>query len=266
MSRYVDISICLGSKRIRVNNLIYVAAVAFTVIFAVAVFFGKGSVGRPMRYIIHAGGQIDAGGQMLSYTNSLEALENCYDNSNKFCEIDLMEDDDGSIICAHDKETASQFEGVLTLMSMDDLAGFMREHRDLSIVTDVKSDNVGVCRTISEMYPDLRDNLIVQIYHKDEYEPVRELGFSRIIYTLYNEGEDALEPESLEEFVSTSKLTGVTFWETFPEERQEAFETLKRLHVPLFVHTINDRDEMERFIGMGITGIYTDMVNASDRY
>ncbi len=253
-------------KKIRINKLIYAAAALFAVIFAAAVFFGKGSVSGQMRYIIHAGGQINAGGQMLSYTNSLEALKNCYDNSNKFCEIDLMEDDDGSIICAHDKETASQFEGVLTLMSMDDLAGFMREHRDLCIVTDVKSDNVGVCRTISETYPDLRDNLIIQIYHKDEYEPVRGLGFSRIIYTLYNEGEDALEPEALGEFVSASGLTGVTFWETFPDERTEAFETLKSLHVPLFVHTINDRDEMKRFIGMGITGIYTDMVNASERY
>lgn len=56
-------------------------------------------------HIIHAGGFLNAGEVQVSYTNSLEALENLYAKGNRFCEIDLQETADGMLICGHGDET-----------------------------------------------------------------------------------------------------------------------------------------------------------------
>ena len=55
-------------------------------------------------HIIHAGGFLNAGEVQVSYTNSLEALENLYAKGNRFCEIDLQETADGMLICGHGDE------------------------------------------------------------------------------------------------------------------------------------------------------------------
>ena len=55
--------------------------------------------------IIHAGGYVTlSNGTQVSYTNSLEALENCWQNGKRFCEIDLQEASDGTLICGHGDE------------------------------------------------------------------------------------------------------------------------------------------------------------------
>ena len=55
--------------------------------------------------IIHAGGYVTlSDGTQVSYTNSLEALENCWRNGKRFCEIDLQETADGTLICGHGDE------------------------------------------------------------------------------------------------------------------------------------------------------------------
>ena len=46
-------------------------------------------------HIIHAGGFLGEGDRLVSYTNSLEALDNLYEKGNRFCEIDLLETSDG---------------------------------------------------------------------------------------------------------------------------------------------------------------------------
>ena len=60
--------------------------------------------------IIHAGGYVTlSDGAQVSYTNSLEALENCWRNGKRFCEIDLQETMDGTLICGHGEENELVF-------------------------------------------------------------------------------------------------------------------------------------------------------------
>jgi glycerophosphoryl diester phosphodiesterase len=61
-------------------------------------------------------------------------------------------------------------------------------------------------------------------------------------------------------------LVGFCFWEDFPSQYPESFEALKETHLPLFVHTVNDKAVMQQFIEEGIDGIYTDVVNKEDQY
>lgn len=303
MSRYMDVDIYFGKKRVRLTGIIIFFGVLFVLAVAAVLIMipGRGipavSKGRQMlvkdRYIIHAGGLVtDPDGRELSYTNSKEALNNCYECGNRIVEIDLMVTADDEVVCAHDNEDedvkrwahevddagwqdnpptlstflAANFAGTLSTMSLADLADFMTEHADLFVVTDVKDDNMGVLSVIREDYPDLVNNFIVQIYHEDEYDKVRKLGFNNIIYTLYRATDEELEKDELTAFVKKTNLTGVTFWAEYPDQYSETFEALKELKVPLLIHTINDKGEMEKYLKMGISGIYTDVVNEGERY
>ena len=150
-------------------------------------------------------------------------------------------------------------------MSLEYLAYLNKQNTDFYVVTDVKDDNEKICTLIREKYPELTNNFIIQIYHPDEYKAIKDIGFNYIIYTLYRAGEDELSADALTEFVNSSRLCGVTFWADFPNQRTESFEALKECGVPLFVHTINDPKEMRSFIDLGISGIYTDVVNKEER-
>ena len=297
----MDVNLYFGDRKIKAGGLITALVVlAVAACLAVIVLIpGKGIFTvngcRRMltsdRYIVHAGGFVeDTNGELLSYTNSREALENCYESGNRVCELDFLTTVDGKVVCAHNDEQedmwahgislpdagnkpltfyefmGAKFNGTLTTMSLDDLAEYMQDHPDLYIVTDVKDDNIGVCRIISENYPHLRDNFIVQIYHPDEYDRIRRLGFDYIIYTLYRATDEELTPEETKDFTDKANLVGVTFWTDYPSQYEESFGVLAASGLPLFVHTVNDSEEMKAFIDMGIDGIYTDVVNKEDQY
>ena len=304
MSRFIDVNLYFGEKKIRMTGVI--AAVLILLIagcLAVLVLKpGRGvyTVGKCQklltdnRYIIHAGGFIDDGdGNLLSYTNSREALANCYEKGNRISEFDFMLTADEQVVCAHDDEeddgvdlwaykvknaglknnpptlemfVNANFDDALSTMTLDDLAAFMKDHPDFYVVTDVKDDNEKICGMIRENYPELTNSFIIQIYHPDEYNSIKRLGFNNIIYTLYRATEDELSTGELVEFVKSSRLSGVTFWTDFVTQRSESFEALKECQIPLFVHTVNDKDEMKKYIDLGITGIYTDVVEKEEQY
>ncbi len=297
----MEINLYFGKKKIKVTWLvmaaIIIAAVACVCVIIMIPGRGLATVQQARRlltderYIIHAGGLVaDESGTDHSYTNSREALYNCYENGNRVSEFDFMITADDEVVCAHgddddvlwahgvenagtreDPPTLSRFkdatfEGGLTTMSLDDLAAFMNEHDDFYVVTDVKDNNVLVCRMIAEKYPKLRQNFIVQIYHPDEYDKIKELGFSYIIYTLYRATDDELKPEELKKASDHGMLVGFCFWDEFIEQFPESFEALKETGVPLFVHTINEKDAMEKYLESGVDGIYTDVVNKEELY
>ena len=301
MSRYVDVNIYFGKKKLRMTGVI-VAAVVLAILACICVILFIPPRGfrdlddcreklAQNRYIIHAGGYVtDPDGNVLSYTNTLDSLYNCYEQGNRISEFDLMRTSDGKIVCAHDSEEddewaygvkdagtkdepptqaefmSAKFEGTLSTMSFDDLADFMADHGDFYIVTDVKDDNIGICTQIRQEYPWLVNNVIVQIYHSDEYDQIRELGFDYIIYTLYNTTEEELQPDTLAEFIASHDLAGVTFWEDFPEQYADSFDTLTGMGVPLFVHTVNDKEKMKFYFAAGMTGIYTDVTDKGEQY
>ena len=300
MSRYVDVNIYFGKKRIRMTGVITAAVLTALVACICIILFIPARGFHTLdecreklaeeRYIIHAGGYVgDGSGGLLSYTNTLESLHNCYDNGNRIAEFDLMTTSDGAIVCGHDSDDESQwaymvadagnksepptleeykaakFDGRLTTMSFEDLADFMKDHGDFFLVTDVKDDNTAVLEKISREYPWILNNIIVQIYHSDEYDAVKELGFDYIIYTLYNAAEEELSPDVLAGFVSEHELAGVTFWEDFPNMYVDSFDALASTGTPMFIHTVNDPEKMKNYTDAGITGIYTDVTVPGER-
>ena len=233
-----------------------------------------------LRYVIHAAGALegkDARGVKREYlgSNSLEGLRQCARAGARIVELDFCFTSDGELVCAHDwyKEyfssvsengvpltlaefSSSRVYGCFTPVTLDKLASFLKEHRELLIITDVKDDNLAGLSKIAAEYPELRNRFIAQIYAENEYEPVRKLGFDRIIYTLYRLGwKEKTDCLSIRRFADKHPLWGITFAAELCEVDGYAASMLE-IGVPLYVLTVNE--DADKYFDMGISGVYTD--------
>ena len=228
-------------------------------------------------HIIHAGGFLDTELGQVSYTNSLEALENLYSKGNRFCEIDLQETVDGMLICGHGDEnelvygtglplnaTGEEFLncricGEFTPLSLADLAAFMQEHPDLYIITDVKTDNILVCERIAAEYPGLKDRFIVQIQMPGEYDVLREMGFRYIMYPIFKTPDKDRDVLSLAGFARNHQLVALIVPNGYYSPDFKLFIAEKVLGTPVVLHTLNDEWEIDYFLDHKLAlAVYTD--------
>lgn len=222
----------------------------------------------PVKYIAHAGGRIND----LNYTNSKEAIEHSYKNGHRLIELDMCWTTDNNLALVHDWGNFAKFinsneekaysseefknfkiAGSLTTMTIDDLAVWLEKNEGVSIVTDIKSSNVKALEFIKNKYPNLIDRFIPQIYRLEEYNPVKDLGYKNIIFTMY--ASDYTDKEVLE-FVKNNKLFALTI----PSYRakSELPELLLKEGIFTYTHTINSEDEVNDFEKFNIKGFYTD--------
>ena len=228
---------------------------------------------QSQKTVVHACGKYND----YTYTNSYEALVNCYEEGNRVCEIDFNLTRDNRLVLGHeggsdawmvgldttDVLTEAQFLdqkylGELTTMSLDDLADFMRSHEDFYVVTDIKGqnlNNVEGCAIIAAECPDLLDRFIIQIYHISEYGQVRNLGFMNIIFTLYATGETERTTDVLLQNLNDCDLLGFTFWDSWA---QDSFVgPIAPSGTLMFVHTVNGEEQIRSFVDRGLY-VYTD--------
>ena len=218
--------------------------------------------------VAHAGGAIHG----FKYTNSLQALENSYKNGFRYMEMDFNWTSDGVPVAIHDWDAMvrrlygvepkvmshSEFKGTktfqnLTMMDIGDVANWLAHKPDPFIITDIKDDNIGILKYISENYPAVKPRFIPQIYSLDEYEAVKALGYDKIILTLYK---SVHTEEEIVQFATTHKLYGVTM------HHENAYsdlpKRLKELGLRVYIHTVNDLHIYETLYNNGVRGIYTD--------
>lgn len=227
---------------------------------------------EPTTLVSHAAGSIYG----YTYTNSLEALEKSYEDGFELVEIDFNWTSDDELVCIHDWESMAEklfmregeilsleeFKAAktfqdLTLMSLEDLADWLRENPDIYIVTDIKIDNIEALKLIKESYKDIQDRFVPQIYNLEEYDPVKDMGYENIILTLY--GLDLRDDEIID-FIETNPLFALTI----PGEEKyfEFVDSLKDFDLFIYAHTINTLAEFEILHSIGVSGIYTDHLQA----
>ncbi len=233
--------------------------------------FAKKTVDALPTKIIHAGGEV---GGMLG-SNSLEALEATYDKGYRFIEMDFVLSSDGHPVCLHDWSSyysdsitsqpisREEFEKVkifnqYTALTLDSLVKWMKDHTDVYIVTDIKENNVGVLRNIAAEHPEIISRIIPQIYQYDEYLPVRAMGYSNIVLTLYRlpTYNDKTNGKYNSSFALKNGLLAVTSDATLAKDN--FVKAFTAAGVPLYVHTVNDAAEQQMYFDMGVTGVYTD--------
>lgn len=236
------------------------------------------------RYIIHAGGALTRDGERYVYTNSRDALEETLAAGNRVIELDFSRSRDGYYICGHDGSAAGEYPwivgidarealdredflnrkmfGLFTPLDLDYIAELMRKRDDFYIVTDVKDDNVAFCETIRKLYPELTERFIIQIYHEAEYQPIHDMGFPFIIFTLYRWSRAERYLSVPKRIARRCELVGFTFPASrYQNETFRGRVFLKRLQsaeCPLYVHTVDNREEQRKLFDAGVSAIYTN--------
>ena len=164
-------------------------------------------------FIAHAGGAL----QKNTYTNSLEALESNKPHFDLF-EMDLIFTSDNELVCLHDwdvnferlfnREVTSplkleEFRALvagleITPCDLSSLMDWLSKNPSKYIVTDIKERNLEALEQIAKRHPELMDQIVPQVYQWGEYSQVAELGYDKIIFTLY----------ALRNPVDTTPITG----------------------------------------------------------
>lgn len=220
------------------------------------------------KYIAHAGGRINE----LPITNSKEALNNSYRNGYRLIEIDMNWTTDNNLALVHDWGNFAKFIGSnetkmysseefksfkisnnLTPMTIDDLASWLDENQGVYIVTDIKSRNTDALNLIKTRYPQLINRFIPQIYHFNEYNAVRNMGYENIIFTMYMSN---YTDEEIVSFCRNHKLFAITMPE-YTAKRGLASK-LSQENIFTYAHTINKKEVEEELSLYGVKGFYTD--------
>lgn len=251
------------------QNLRTLAALVLLMLICTALLSGcAGEEPEHPQLIAHAGGGIYG----YRLTNSREALDQAYDNGFRYVELDFDITSDGHVVLIHGwhslvprllgregQLTLEEFqEGQtfmdLSLLSLEELLQWLKKHPDVSVITDVKTeDYLPVLEQIARQAGDRIDRFIPQIYEFDHYDRARELGYERIILTLYRMNVDEA---TLNEYVSSHELWAVTMAES--RVSAELLGAVTSAGTAVYAHSVNDLSFFEHWHEQGLTGIYTD--------
>lgn len=214
-----------------------------------------------------------AGGAVYGYrlTNSLEALDASYENGFRVFELDFEVTSDGEYILLHDWEsmagrmlfgkgkiTLDEFKNAekfasLTLLSLDDLLSWLSVHDGCFVVTDGKCGNEPFLSELYKRADALSGRFIPQAYSYDEYKMAKDIGFERVILTLYGMNDTE---EGLVAFAKSEKPWAITI----PKDvmTKTLVSRMAELGIFTYAHTVNDLSFFEEWRECGLYGIYTD--------
>ena len=264
------------SKHARLRFLPVVGAAAM----ALASASGRARIAPPhevvgiRRFVAHAGGAIDG----LTYTNSGTALDASYARGFRTFEVDFNWTSDGALVLLHDwndlfeevfespcgRRSLAEFRGLHMVggfrqMTAADLERWLAAHPDAYLITDVKERNLDALARMANEAPQLVSRIVPQVYAFSEFEPVRALGYKRIILALYRV--EATDDEVVS-WVAEHDVYAVSMWK--PQARGPIVGRLARLGVPVYAHTENRLDMGSSLLADGVAGLYTDSLSPQD--
>jgi glycerophosphoryl diester phosphodiesterase len=242
------------------------------------------------RIVAHAMGGISG----HSYTNSFEAFVANYEQGTRIFETDLLLTTDDKLVARHEwtgnmSKLLGQLEvlpaskqgtvlgyaefmdspilDIYSPLDIEKILDLMQHYPDAYIVTDTKEfDSVLVKQQFKILTeaaqrrdPALLERIIPQIYSRVMLEELNKVySFPAVIYTLYQ------SQDSDEQVIDFVKKSGVDI--TMPASRatRDFVQKLKQAGARVYVHTINDEEEILKLYRMGVDGFYTDFVSEDD--
>lgn len=242
------------------------------------------------RVVAHAmGGIYDK-----TYTNSQDAFIANYEQGTRVFEADLMLTSDDRLVARHEWTAnmskllgqqealpAEKQGSVLTHqevmdtpilqiyspLDIDKIMDLMVLYPDAYIVTDTKETESElvtkqfqlIVEAAQKKDPALLQRIVPQIYNRDMLEVVRQVyAFPEVIFTLYQ------TQDSDDVVIAFARETGVDI--TMPTARATKgfVRNLQKAGVRVYVHTVNDEQEISDLAKMGVYGFYTDFVPEND--
>ena len=234
------------------------------------------------KYIAHAMGGING----KTYTNSYEAMTNSYKNGFKVFEVDLISDDFGDLMACHGfsenslKElglplkyatktpTASEFKkqkicGRYRTMTIDDILYYMKSHKDMYLVIDIKSKTESNMRdsysTIIKKATNagVIDRIIPQIYNYESFNLIDNMyNFKSIILTCYSMKN--INISEITNFCKNNEIGVLTV--DGKKYSSNLLSECKKKGIKMYMNTYNDQSTVNRYTGYGVSGFYTDFL------
>lgn len=172
-------------------------------------------VPAPGLLVAHAGGGLPD----RIYANDLHALDLAARHGFTLVELDFTEQD-GRLVIGHDSLSESP-------LTVDRLMTWLDAHPRISVITDMKMDNVRGLAMLRKAAGTRLGRFIPQIYRPEEFGPVEALGYPAPILTIYRLGDEGWEAQA-----NALPLRAVTM----PVERMYL---AKRVRHPVFLHTVD---------------------------
>lgn len=229
------------------------------------------------RTVAHAGGALfDDNGKMVTYTNSKEAVELNYEKGHRVFEIDFSLSQDNCLVALHgwnNKKVLTVEEwkkqkvfGKYTTMNIDDVIEILNDKKDIYLITDTKEldkkriqvEFNGLYDSAKKINSDVLRRIVPQIYFPEMYEIIQSIyKFQNVIYTLYQSPQS---DSNVIKFVRKhDEIKVITMW---PWRATEQFVAdLMSLGKLVYVHTMNDMDNVIRLFVKGVHGVYTDRLS-----
>lgn len=236
------------------------------------------------RYIAHAMGGIEGN----AYTNSKQAMTSSYNRGLRVFEADLSMSADNELILLHsfDRQGLSELGlplswanskpskkeflsekilGKYETLSLENVAEFMKEHKGVYLVVDLKINDI---KSVEQAYRKLVDTfnkvdkqslnrVIPQIYYEEMYKPIMNIyDFKSMIFTTYR-----LEDLEVNKIVDFSYEHGIKI---VAANRFKFSEDLtKKLvdrDISLYMYTYNDSNKVNSLRNSYVSGFYTDFL------
>lgn len=175
----------------------------------------KAYVPAPGLLVAHAGGGLPD----RIYANNLRALDLAARHGFTLVELDFTQQD-GRLVIGHDSLSESP-------LTVEQLMAWLDAHPRISVITDMKIDNVSGLAMLKKTAGARLGRFIPQIYRPGEFGPVEALGYPAPILTIYRLGDEGWEAEA-----NALPLRAVTM----PVERMYL---AKRVRHPVFLHTVD---------------------------
>lgn len=225
-------------------------------------------------FVAHGAGGINH----ITYSNSNDAFNLSLHNGFQLIELDFVWTLDNKLVVLHDWfHNFNKFYGSkgirsykdfmsekmnygLTRLALDHLLELFKRNKNFSIITDIKSKNIKGLKFLNDFFSDYKNRIIPQIYNFSEFKSVKELGFEKVILTLYKMRVNRIK---LVNFLKGKSLFGVTVPKNLASNKQLIESILKTGH-RVFTHTVNTKKEVKHLIKNKIHGVYTDFLVPSD--
>lgn len=221
------------------------------------------------RLIAHAGGAVNG----IRLTNSLQALDSSYSKGFRYFELDMNWTRDHVPVLVHDWGNVNWLLGIkystepqtshdfmqgkairnLQFMDLDSLEEWCSQHKDATVISDIKSENVGLLGIIKEKYPHIYSGIIPQIYSFDQYDPVKDLGYQNILLSVCKldaPGKDILD------FCSSHSLFGASLYDD--GINYDLLHELNDMGIRTFIHPVNEYNQYIKLRESGAYGVFTD--------
>lgn len=239
--------------------------------------------------IAHAGGEIDG----VFYTNSFEALENSYKRGIRIFEIDFTFTKDNHLVLAHGFEFRdyvtclgikydgkgmdyntfmnTKLHGKYTTMDIEALIAFMRTHKDVYIIPDIKKgDNVTI---VKEAYRDIvkaakydrsvLDRFAGTFLSSKTYNAVRNI-YNFKIKIIHNRTLNKLEKKynTIDKLVAYAKYNGIkTMAMSYALYTEEVQRELAKNNINVILFTLDKKVAINNFRKIGATAIMSNNVS-----